>query len=89
MVVYPLIQQLPCLADLSVGSDLSQQGLLWQSIAHSTWTAIDWSLIAQFETDVFRPVREFFENFIESGQIWAFLIGLVLGYLFRSLTSYG
>jgi hypothetical protein len=81
MVVYHLIQQLPSVADFTIWSDISQHGLVWQTI--------DWSLFAQFETDVFRPVREFFENFIESGQIWAFLIGLVLGYLFRSLTSYG
>lgn len=81
MAVYHLIQQLPCFADLASWSDVSQHGFIWQTI--------DWSLFAQFETDVFRPVREFFNNFIESGQIWAFLIGIVLGYLFRSLTSYG
>jgi hypothetical protein len=80
MVVYQLIQQLPYL-DLAAWSDVGQHGWVWQSI--------DWSLLAQFETDVFRPVREFFNNFIQSGQIWAFFIGIVLGYLLRSLTSYG
>jgi hypothetical protein len=81
MVVYPLVQQLSSFVDFTTWADLTQPSLIWQSI--------DWSLLAQFETDVFRPVREFFNNFIQSGQIWAFLIGIVLGYLLRSLTSYG
>ncbi|WAL60212.1 hypothetical protein [Thermocoleostomius sinensis] len=64
------------------GCDLMQQGLLWHgTIVHSVF--------AQFDTDVFKPVRGFFNYFIQSGQIWALLIGTAVGYLFRSLTSYG
>lgn len=86
MVVYPLVQQLSSFVDFTTWADLTQPSLIWQSLI---WQSIDWSLLAQFETDVFRPVREFFNNFIQSGQIWAFFIGIVLGYLLRSLTSYG
>ena len=34
-------------------------------------------------------VQKAFNNFVKSGQVWALLIGIILGYLFRSLTSYG
>jgi hypothetical protein len=63
----------------------------WSEVWHSYWQSpMDWSLLAQqFETDVFADFRSAFNNFIESGQVWALLIGLILGYLIRSLTSYG
>ncbi|NJO76123.1 MAG: hypothetical protein HC833_21645 [Leptolyngbyaceae cyanobacterium RM1_406_9] len=63
----------------------------WSEVWHSYWPSpMDWSLLAQqFETDVFADFRSAFNNFIESGQVWALLIGLILGYLIRSLTSYG
>ena len=82
----------PWLGDINFWFDLGQQGALW----HTSW---DWNVLAQldlaqldlaqFDTDVFRPTREFFNHFVKSGQIWALLIGIVLGYLLRSLTSYG
>ncbi|ELR96630.1 hypothetical protein GLO73106DRAFT_00004260 [Gloeocapsa sp. PCC 73106] len=37
---------------------------------------------------IFEQMQDNFNNFIESGQVWALGIGLVLGYLFRSFTSY-
>ncbi len=50
----------------------------------------DWVFVAQqFETDVFADFRAFFNNFIESGQVWALIIGIILGYLLKGLTSYG
>jgi hypothetical protein len=63
-------------------------GDIWQSIP---WQSpLDWSLLAQqFETDVFADTRDWFQNFIESGQVWALLIGFILGYMLRSFTSYG
>ncbi len=55
----------------------------------SSLAAIEWSLLAQqFETDVFAATRTAFANFIESGQVWALLIGVVLGYLLRGITTY-
>lgn len=40
------------------------------------------------ELDVIAQMQDAFNNFIDSGQGWALLIGLVLGYLFRSMTAY-
>ena len=38
--------------------------------------------------DVLQDMQDTWNYFIDSGQVWALLIGLVLGYMFRSLTSY-
>ncbi len=44
-------------------------------------------LIAQtFDQDVLGDIKTGFDNFIESGQVWALLIGLVVGYVIRGLT---
>jgi hypothetical protein len=56
---------------------------------HSHSSILGQLLAEQFDTDVFRGFREWGSNFIESGQIWALLIGIVLGYLFRGFTTYG
>ncbi|MGK7871850.1 MAG: hypothetical protein AB4426_00540 [Xenococcaceae cyanobacterium] len=40
------------------------------------------------DPDILGQMRDAFTNFIESGQVWAMLIGLFLGYMFRSFTSY-
>ena len=46
-------------------------------------------LAQQFNQDIMGDVGAAFENFVETGQIWALLVGFVLGYIFKSLTSYG
>jgi hypothetical protein len=47
-------------------------------------------LIAQIkQTDLSGDLQRWFNGLIKTGQLWAFLIGLILGYLFRSLTTYG
>ncbi|MBD2090690.1 hypothetical protein H6F67_12580 [Microcoleus sp. FACHB-1515] len=51
--------------------------------------SVDLALLAQFQNRVFSSFSAALDNFIQSGQVWAFLIGLVLGYLVRSFTSYG
>jgi hypothetical protein len=40
------------------------------------------------EVDVLAQVQESWQHFVKTGQIWALLIGLFLGYLFKSFTSY-
>lgn len=52
---------------------------------------INWTIVAQSvkNTDLAGDVQRAFDHFVQTGQIWALLTGLVLGYLFRSLTSYG
>lgn len=52
---------------------------------------INWTIVAQTvkNTDLAGDVQRHFDHFVQTGQIWALLTGLVIGYLFRSLTSYG
>ncbi len=46
-------------------------------------------LIAQqFEDNLFNNAQGTFDNFVESGQVWALLIGLAVGYMIRSLTAF-
>jgi len=46
-------------------------------------------LIAQqFEDNFLNNFQGTFNNFVESGQVWALLLGLIIGYMICSLTSY-
>jgi hypothetical protein len=51
---------------------------------------INWTMVAQTvkQTDLAGDVQKAFDHFVATGQIWALLTGLIVGYLFRSLTSY-
>ena len=51
---------------------------------------INWTIVAQSvkQTDLAGDVQKAFGHFVATGQIWALLTGLIVGYLFRSLTSY-
>ncbi len=51
---------------------------------------INWTIVAQTlkQTDLAGDVQKAFNHFVATGQIWALLTGLIVGYLFRSLTSY-
>ncbi|MEA5466077.1 hypothetical protein [Leptothoe sp. PORK10 BA2] len=42
----------------------------------------------QFENNFFDHSGEILGNFVESGQVWALLIGIVLGYAIRGITTY-
>lgn len=59
-------------------------------ILSGLWPALDtpW-LLAQAvgDPDVLGQIQSGFQNFIESGQVWAMVIGIVIGYGIRSLTS--
>ena len=52
---------------------------------------VNWTILAQTisDPDLLGQVQKAWNNFIETGQVWALLIGLVVGYLIRNLTSYG
>lgn len=39
--------------------------------------------------DVVGQMQKTWNHFVQTGQIWALLIGLVIGYIFRNLTKYG
>ena len=49
------------------------------------------ALLAQTITDpdLIGQVEKSWRHFIQTGQVWALLIGLVIGYMIRNLTSYG
>jgi hypothetical protein len=51
----------------------------------------DWSLIAtKFkETDLSGDVGKWWNNVVKTGQVWAFLLGAIFGYLAKTFTSYG
>jgi hypothetical protein len=44
-------------------------------------------LAQQFKQDVMGDLSKGWNNFVKSGQIWALIIGVVVGYLFRSITN--
>ena len=52
---------------------------------------IDSTILAQqiSNSDLLGDLQKAFNNFIQSGQAWALLIGLILGYMIRGLTTYG
>jgi hypothetical protein len=40
------------------------------------------------DPDVLGQIADAWNTFIETGQVWALLIGLIIGYMFRSFTSF-
>ena len=43
-------------------------------------------LAQSFDQDVLGDIKNGFTNFVETGQVWALLIGLVVGFVIRGLT---
>ncbi len=56
---------------------------LSQTATHTT------ILAQQFDQDILGDMTGAWGRFVDSGQLWAMLIGFVIGYIFKSLTSYG
>jgi len=49
---------------------------------------LDWQPLAQqFKQDVTKDLAGGWNTFIKSGQVYALLIGLAVGYLFKSVTG--
>ncbi len=48
------------------------------------------SVLAQVieDPDILGDMQAAWQNFIESGQVWALIIGLFIGYVFKGFTSY-
>ena len=40
------------------------------------------------DPDIIGQMQDAWNNFIETGQVWALLIGVFFGYMFKGLTSY-
>jgi hypothetical protein len=68
--------------------DLQAVTTLWHSVSYQV--SLDWLVLAQNVTDpdVLGQMQGAFSNFIKSGQVWALLIGLVVGYMFRGMSSF-
>ncbi|HIK46482.1 MAG TPA: hypothetical protein IGR64_16615 [Leptolyngbyaceae cyanobacterium M65_K2018_010] len=45
-------------------------------------------LAQQFDQDILGDLANAWKTFIDSGQVWALIIGIVLGYMIRNLTAY-
>ncbi|TAF04394.1 MAG: hypothetical protein EAZ77_15760 [Nostocales cyanobacterium] len=41
------------------------------------------------DPDLMGQMQATWNNFVKTGQIWATLIGMIIGYLLKGLTSYG
>jgi hypothetical protein len=55
------------------------------------WLPIDGTIVAQTirDPDVLGQIQRAFTHFVQTGQAWALLIGVAIGYMIRNLTSYG
>lgn len=63
-----------------------QDFLTLDGFSHSHLSGSIW--IAQaVKDDLFNNVGQSWNNFIQSGQVWALGIGFMVGYFFRGLTS--
>ncbi len=40
------------------------------------------------EPDILGDIQNTFNNFVQTGQIWALILGFFIGYFFRGMTSY-
>lgn len=51
----------------------------------------DWMVLAQQfkEPDFAGDVSKSWNHFVKTGQVWAFLIGMVAGYMVKAFTSFG
>lgn len=56
----------------------------------SVWQQGTSPLLAQeqFEQDILADLGNAFAYFIESGQVWALIVGFIVGYMLRSVTTY-
>ncbi|HEY9832289.1 MAG TPA: hypothetical protein V6D26_17015 [Stenomitos sp.] len=52
--------------------------------------SVDWHGLAQLKTntDLFGQVVSAWNNFVKTGQAWALLIGIIIGYFIKSFTTF-
>jgi muramidase (phage lysozyme) len=41
------------------------------------------------DPDILAQMQGAWNHFVKTGQVWAMLVGVIIGYMFKSLTSYG
>jgi hypothetical protein len=66
---------------------LSLQGSLLPNLGHYPLLSGSIWIAQAYKDDLLTNVSQAWNNFIQSGQVWALMIGFVVGYLFRGLTS--
>jgi hypothetical protein len=62
------------------------------SIGHLHLPGVDdWAVLAQQfkETDISGDVGKVWAKAVKQGQVWAFLLGAIFGYLVKTFTTYG
>lgn len=70
-------------------SNLLSPSQTWSSLRDTLPSLVFWfARLDPKDTDVIAQFQQSFKHFVESGQVWALVIGVVIGYLFRSFTSY-
>lgn len=82
-MVITTIQTLPAIAD-----SITNWHTAFGVNAHFQ---VDWLFFAQDVSntpDILANIQNAWGNFVKTGQIWAMLIGIFFGYLFRSMTSF-
>ena len=83
MVVNAIQEMTACLRTTSHCYDSIPQ---LQSMLPITWTVLAQNIS---DPDLLGNFQKAFNHFIESGQVWALLIGLIIGYMLRGLSTYG
>lgn len=83
-MVIDTIQTLPAIVDSITHFNLAFAGI-------NAHFQTDWLFFAQEASktpDILADIQNAWSNFVKTGQIWALLIGIFFGYLFRSMTSF-
>jgi hypothetical protein len=59
--------------------------------AADNWGAHNWATVATKikETDLSGDVGKWWDKVVKTGQVWAFLLGAIFGYLVKTFTTYG
>ncbi|GFE69440.1 hypothetical protein [Chroococcus sp. FPU101] len=72
---------------------LAEQYLLSLMTGSQTWlyhpAMINFlATISDKDVDIIGNVQTAFHKFVVTGQVWALIIGIVVGYMFKGFTSY-
>ncbi len=54
-----------------------------------SWTLMQGSGDAVYSQDLAGSFQKGWNNFVKTGQVWAMLFGIVLGYMIRQFTTFG
>ncbi len=81
-MILNLIQEVTTGLATATGGSESVQLFVWKALFNGAVLAQQVS-----ETSLFTDVQKFWNNFVQTGQIWAMLIGIVIGYAIRNITA--